>query len=291
MSSKLFKIKIIQPAFDTLLQKYGDSFSSTNSPDREETHINEMNKGELDKLNKLSEEIDILKNSNRLSAEHIKWIAGTKKFLLRNFGKSSDYYNTFTSLTWAKRGQYMIGGPARPSESFNPQLGIDRVNREAYLKELEVTRGLFLAAKEDIIEKDFTPQKPGDSVKIFSVELINKLPDDVKDVCEEFNFNFNERNPWASLLLLRKLLPLSIVRRMQQLKKEREIKVGGEYLDTKGLLGKIEKYLKEKRVYKEVSNYKILTDSSQHSYTFYPGITDVEGAAVKIRLLLDDMFS
>ena len=126
---------------------------------------------------------------------------------------------------------------------------------------------------------------------IFPKELLSKLPSDIQEICKEFNFNFENEKRWAALLLLRRLLPLSIVRKFQAIGKESEIKADGDYLDTKNLLGKVEKYLKEKRAYKDILISKILIDSSQHSYTFSPELSDVEGVAVKIRLLLDDLFS
>ncbi len=125
---------------------------------------------------------------------------------------------------------------------------------------------------------------------VFPPILISKLPNDVRDICNEFNFNFNNNHPLAAMLLLRRLLPLCIVRKFQKLGKENDIKDGDDYLETKNLLGKIENYLKEKKVYRELLNYKILTDSSQHSYTFFPELSDVQGAALKIRLILEDLF-
>jgi hypothetical protein len=126
---------------------------------------------------------------------------------------------------------------------------------------------------------------------IFPPVLMGKLPSDVQKICEEFNFNFSRGYLWASMLLLRRLLPLSVVRKFQKLGREVNIKNGDDYLETKNLLGKAEPCLKEKRVYKELLNYKILTDSSQHSYTFSPELSDVQGAAIKIRVLLEDLFS
>jgi len=290
MSSKLFKIEIIQPAFDTLLQKFEDSFSSTKPQDKKESNVSKTGNVELNKLNGLLKEIDLLKESKHFSAEHIKWIAVTKKFLKRNFEEKSEYYNTFASLTWTKKGQYMIGGPARPSESFNPQLGIDRVSQEAYLGELEVARGILQAAREEIIEDGVTLKKSENSIKIFPTELINELPDDIKKVCEEFNFNFEAEKPVASMLLLRRLLPLSIVRKFQAGGNEMAIQADGEYLGTKALLGKIGSSIKDKGLYYKILSHKLLTDSSQHSYTFYPRLSDVEGAGIKIRLLLEDIF-
>lgn len=298
MSNKLFRIKVIQPVFDELYKKYSESFSvrnsefSSKSSTGEETNKPRNKKEEaLRKLSDLISQTDTLESLKRFSAEHVRWIAGTKKFLQQVFGEKSEYYNTFNSFTWSKRGGYMIGGPARPAESFNPQLGVDRVNQEAYLKELEAARGLLLAAKDDLEETGLLNAKTEGGPIIFPKELLKKLPTDIEEVCEEFNHNFGNSKRWAAMLLLRRLLPLSIVRKFQAMDKENEIKVGGDYLDTKSLLGKIEKYLKEKKVYKDILNYKILTDSSQHSYTFVPELSDVEGAALKIRIFLGDLFS
>ncbi|HLP86778.1 MAG TPA: hypothetical protein VK153_02785 [Candidatus Paceibacterota bacterium] len=126
---------------------------------------------------------------------------------------------------------------------------------------------------------------------LFPNSLIESLPTDVGEICKEFNFSFSLNKPFSSMLLLRRLLPLSIVRKFQKMGKENEIKQDGDYFDTKVLLGKVQIYLKEKRVYEEIISYKLLLDSSQHSYTFHPVITDVEGAAVKLRLLLEDIFT
>jgi len=126
---------------------------------------------------------------------------------------------------------------------------------------------------------------------IFPKELIKKLPKDLKILCDDFNFNFGNNRPIASMLVLRRLLPLSIVRKFQQKGRESKIKdKNGEYFETKKLLGKIEKLLSDKRVYRELINYKILIDSAQHSYSVNIQLSDVEGAAIKIRAFLDEIF-
>lgn len=126
---------------------------------------------------------------------------------------------------------------------------------------------------------------------IFPQKLLEKLPQDLKILCDDFNFNFDNNRPVASMLILRRLLPLSIIRKFQQMNKETEIKdENGEYFGTKKLLGKAEKLLSDKRIYKELMNYKILIDSAQHSYSINIQLSDVEGAAVKVRAFLDDIF-
>ena len=128
-------------------------------------------------------------------------------------------------------------------------------------------------------------------IDIFPEELIKSLPSDIGKICAEFNSAFKCQNANACLLLLRKILPLSIVRKFQNLNREADIKDQGEYLETKSLLGKVEGELKEKRIYKDILNHKPLIDGVQHSYTFTPHMADVTGAAIAIRIFLDDLFT
>lgn len=126
---------------------------------------------------------------------------------------------------------------------------------------------------------------------IFPEELIEKLPQDIKILADDFNFNFSNSRPKASMLILRRILPLSIVRKYQQKNKESEIKdINGDYLDTKALLGKIKSLLSQNRIYKEVTAYKNLTDGAQHSYTLNVYLADVRGAGIALRVFLDDIF-
>ncbi|MBI2444244.1 MAG: hypothetical protein HYV42_03320 [Candidatus Magasanikbacteria bacterium] len=126
---------------------------------------------------------------------------------------------------------------------------------------------------------------------IFPDELIVKLPKDIQILCAEFNFNYKNRKPNACILLLRRILPLSIVRKFQILDEENEIKVDGNYLETRSLVGKAEKILKSKKIYQTILNFKLVLDSSQHSYTLNVTIMDAEGAGVAIRVFLEDLFS
>ena len=294
MSNKLLRIKIIQPAFDKLYKKYEKAFSPLPPKPLPTPGIaKNVNKEDkpietISKLDNFINQIDTLEGLKHSSAEHIRWVSGIKKFLKEVFNEKSEYYIALSSFTWTKKG--IIGGPSRPAESLNPQLGIDRLKQEAYLEQLNMARGILLAAKDELEEVGLPSKAIGGAI-IFPKDLLEKLPIDIKEVCEEFNYNFINGKRWSALLLLRRLLPLSIVRKFQKMNKENEIKVNGDYLDTKNLLGKVEKYLKENKVYRDILNYKILTDSSQHSYTFSPELTDVEGAALKIRLLFGDLFS
>jgi len=105
-------------------------------------------------LDNLADQASVLHGLKRNCEEHIRWIVKTRRFLAEVFGEESTYFTTFASFTWNKRGSYMLGGPAHPNESFNIQLGIERVNQEAYEKELGVASGLLLAAKDELEETE-----------------------------------------------------------------------------------------------------------------------------------------
>lgn len=118
----------------------------------------------LTKIAQLVDQISDLQKQKRFSEAHTFWIAETLRFLEKIFGKKSRYYLTFSSFTWGKRGQFIVGGPSHPEESFNPQRGIDRVHQEAYLQELKTARGLLSAAKNELIESDLKQVYRGDNI-------------------------------------------------------------------------------------------------------------------------------
>lgn len=87
---------------------------------------------------------------DRESEEHVRWESRVKSFLGENLGLESEEYSKFTSLPWIETAQVVIGGPDNPRESHNPQLGINRVNREAYLRQLKVARGILLSINDRV---------------------------------------------------------------------------------------------------------------------------------------------
>ena len=124
-------------------------------------------------IDSLAEQTHVLQSLKRNCEEHIRWIAKTRRFLSEVFGEESTYFVTFASLTWSKQGSYVIGGPGCPNESFNPQLGINRVNQEAYVQQLEVARAeKFSALPRETRQSKF-------KVRIFvkkSSDFVQKAP-------------------------------------------------------------------------------------------------------------------
>lgn len=211
---------------------------------------------------------------------------------------SSQSVAELESLASNKSSSYLeMPYPAKNQADFSKSVGMD--TKFSLLISSSAIDGILNAVRNKLIDwliaidTNDTTNEPIVGVEdiIFPEELIVKLPQDVKLLVDDFNFNFAHNRPKTCLLILRRVLPLSIVRRYQQDDKEAEIKgSGGDYLDTKALLGKSENLLSQKRIYTDLVAYKILTDGAQHSYTLNVQISDAKGAAIATRVFLDDIF-
>ncbi len=156
---------------------------------------------------------------------------------------------------------------------------------------LDIVRNKIIDWVIENDSKEYVKNVKQSDKNIFPNELIRKLPKEIKILADDFNFNFKEGRAVTGMLILRRMLPLSIVRKFQKENKENDIKdENGDYFETKKLLNKIKPLLSSSRVYNDVVTYKSLIDSSQHSYTLKVQMSDTEGAAVKLRIFLDDIF-
>jgi hypothetical protein len=116
-------------------------------------------------------------------------------------------------------------------------------------------------------------------------------PYDLKILCDDFNLNYSHKRPFPCMLILRLLVPRAIVRKFQKLGREHEIKKqNGEYLEPEALLNKAENLIANKRCVRELKNYKFLMDTAQHSYIVNISFEDVLGAAIRVRVFLEELF-
>jgi len=130
------------------------------------------------------------------------------------------------------------------------------------------------------------------SVNIFPEEILPQLPNEVRMLIKDFNFNYSYNQATACMLLLRKILPLSIVKKFELDGIEQKIKKNGEYVGTKSLIEQANSLIPTvtPRTYRSLSASKILLDASQHSYTFNPHNSDVKETATTLRLFLEELF-
>lgn len=88
------------------------------------------------------------------SERHTSWLLRTTEFLSEVFGEDSSYFRNFRHVPWGSHAGAIIGGPARPDESWDPQIGIERVKRESFQRHLATARGVLQAARERLDRED-----------------------------------------------------------------------------------------------------------------------------------------
>lgn len=128
------------------------------------------------------------------------------------------------------------------------------------------------------------------SIVTIPIEVIKLLPKDLVSHCEELNENLIAENWISSMLLMRKILPLSIIRKFQKDNKENEVKDSdGEYFASKKLLEET-KNLVQPRTRRELKDVKFLFDSVQHIFTFHPRKPDISPCSMRLRVFLEELF-
>lgn len=97
----------------------------------------------LTELTSLIHEAQSLTQSQRMSAEHTRWLAKTLQFLESVFGTSSIYYLSFKQLQWQQSGSFVI-------QSWDIQGALDVRHHQAYVRDLDAAKGLLQAAHDEL---------------------------------------------------------------------------------------------------------------------------------------------
>jgi hypothetical protein len=105
-------------------------------------------------LDQLLEQATELNGDLPFSERHTSWLLRATEFLSEVFGEDSSYYGNFRNVPWGSSPSAVIGGPARPDESWDPQRGIERVKRESFQRHLATARGVLQAAREKLARED-----------------------------------------------------------------------------------------------------------------------------------------
>jgi hypothetical protein len=151
-------------------------------------------KGALKHLNGLVSEITVLRRGKRRSTEHVRWLTNTLTFLEEVFGDHSIYYVNIKSLSWHFSGQRMVSAWDMDEE-------LERLNREAYLEQLDAAEGFLLAAKDYLNTNDIgnvytaSPDKKatGELMKVLFLsenklrKTFHEKPAKEKDVQDHFD--------------------------------------------------------------------------------------------------------
>ena len=104
----------------------------------------------VDELTALVADIQKLELESRMSATHTRWLTRVLRVLEQVFGKKSRYFLSVAGLSWAESSSFMFGGPGDPEGSWNPQVAIERRHQQAYVRQLDMAKGLLLGSIDDI---------------------------------------------------------------------------------------------------------------------------------------------
>jgi hypothetical protein len=94
-----------------------------------------------------------LKGDLPFSERHTSWLLRTTEISSEVFGEDSSYFRNFQQVPWRSHPCAIIGGPARPDESWDPNIGIERVKRESF-SAIRHARGILQAARERLDRVD-----------------------------------------------------------------------------------------------------------------------------------------
>ena len=105
----------------------------------------------VSELEVLIAEIPALESDQRMSAAHVRWLTRALRVLEQVFGSKSRYPRTLGNLSWRQTGSFLIGGPGDPEGGRHPQRAIERLDQQAYVRDLDFAKGLLLGARDEII--------------------------------------------------------------------------------------------------------------------------------------------
>jgi hypothetical protein len=140
-------------------------------------------------LHALIAEIGPLEGETRQSAAHTRWLVRALRFLEEVYGESSRYYLSLAALRWCETGGFVVSG-------WRIQEAIEARHQSSYQSQLEMARGLLLAADDelamssigDVYKGRDTPQESSGIVKVLSLierklrKMLRVLPSKERDV-------------------------------------------------------------------------------------------------------------
>jgi len=238
-------------------------------------------------LNKFIDSIDGFSNFQKI--EQIIWFVFFKiEIKKNNYVNKEDIKSLFATawITEPKNFNQLWNYLVERKKILVKQVKGFVLNREKY-KEL---KNFYSQSSTKSSTKKKLKKLGKGNIIIIPLTVLKLLPKDVIQHCNELNDNIRAENWISSMLLMRKILPLAIIRKFQADKKESSIKSSNnEYFGTEKLLKKSHN-LVEPRIYKEIKEIKLLYDGIQHLFTFSPGKSDVSPAITRLRVFLEGLF-
>lgn len=92
----------------------------------------------------LIKEIEPLKTVRYLSASHVRWTIRVRTFLEELFGQNSSFFNSFMAIEWSHSGTFLMHA------LDDLERRRDELDQRAYVRALDIVKGLLLAAYDQI---------------------------------------------------------------------------------------------------------------------------------------------
>lgn len=167
----------------------------------------------LAQIDQLIAQANELDGEMPLSERHTSWLLRSTEFLSEVFGEGSSYFGNFRRVPWGSYPSAVIGGPARPDEVWDPQIGVERIQRESFQRHLETARGILVAARDRIdgegnVEALYESKDTGPEASLL-IKTINLAERKLRKVLRESPSNERELQDAFENLLIGADVPYS----------------------------------------------------------------------------------
>jgi len=237
-------------------------------------------------LNRFIDSIKDFDNLNQIV--QIQWLVFYKLFIEKVEYVKKDQIKSLFSQCW-------VGEP----KNFD-QLWFYLTKKQILIKQKDgfvLNRTIYKSFRESYLSPSPVPKIEKKLKKISNGKIVpipptvlKLFPKDLIKHCDQLNDNLGAENWIASMLLMRKILPLAIIRKFQRDNKEAKIKSPkGEYFGSEKLLEKSQNLIPP-RIYREIKEIKFLYDGIQHFFGFSPDEPDISPAMIRLRVFLEELF-
>lgn len=101
----------------------------------------------VEMLQKLVDEIPLLKTDRAFSARHSRWLTNAYALTSEIFGERSTIYLSITELTWRRTGSFIVN-PWSEAGDYNKAAAT--IHHRAYLQQLDTAEGIIAAGLDQI---------------------------------------------------------------------------------------------------------------------------------------------
>jgi hypothetical protein len=152
----------------------------------------------IERLQKLIDEVDSLKNSVAFSEAHTKWLTNALYLTENIFGRTSRIYLSLASLPWQRDKKFIIPSYIEDNEDYDKFK--NELDHKAYLEQLDTAKGLLEAGidaiehygMDKVYEEKDTSKDVGETITLIDLaqnklrKTMRTMPKEEKEVQDKF---------------------------------------------------------------------------------------------------------